>query len=64
MYGTHCTHSPLPMVNAHPSRGEGEDAVACKDAEPTDLSTDVEDAKEGEDAEEEAKEMLDIDALD
>ena len=40
---------------------EGEYAVACKDAEQSDLSTD---AEEGEDAEEEAKEMLDVNALD
>ena len=35
--------------------------MACKDAEQSDLSTDVE---EGEDAEEEAEEMLDVNALD
>ena len=40
---------------------EGEYAVACKDAEQSDLSTD---AEEGEDAEEEAEEMLDVNALD
>ena len=40
---------------------EDEYAVACKDAEQSDLSTDVE---EGEDAEEEVEEMLDVNALD
>jgi hypothetical protein len=40
---------------------EGQYAVACKDAEQSDLSTD---AGECEDAEEEAKEMLDFNALD
>ena len=40
---------------------EGEYAVACKDAEQSDLSTD---AEEGEDEEEDATEMLDFNALD
>ena len=40
---------------------EGEYAVACKYAEQSDLSTD---AEGGEDAEEEAEEMLDVNALD
>ena len=40
---------------------EGEYAVACKDAEQSDLSTD---AEEGEDAEEEPDQMLDVNALD
>ena len=46
---------------ARPQTEEGEYAVACKDAEQSDLSTD---AEEGEDEEEEAKEMLDVNALD
>ena len=40
---------------------EGEYAVACKDAGQSDLSTD---AEEGEDAEKEEEEMLDVNALD
>ena len=40
---------------------EGEYAVACKDAEQSDLSTE---AEEVEDEEEDAKEMLDVNALD
>ena len=43
------------------SAEEDEYAVACKDAGQSDLSTD---AEEGEDTEEEAKEMLDVNALD
>ena len=39
---------------------KGEHAVACKVAEQSNLSTD---AKESEDAEEEAEEMLDVNAL-